>query len=488
MKEIEEYTAEVLRRAESKANDRKRKRRTALAVGAPLALLLCAAAIALPLVLGGKASGIDDKQADNSPVFTEQAADTDNVNETYAPDGTAEPTASPVDIPIVNTGTVDLMDGITPNSTGAAPSVNDESLEAYNDFALRVFRAAQNGENELISPMSLLCALSMAANGAEGETLLEMEQALGMTREELNDFWRGCCALMPSLEASRLEMANSIWFTSNDGFTVNKEFLQQNADIYKADIFKAPFDESTLRDINAWVNEKTEGMIPEILDEIPENVVMYLINALTFDAEWENKYADYSISSGDFRMADGSVRSVELMHGKVDGYLSDDNAEGFIKYYAGKRYAFAALLPDEGMSVEQYVASLTGEKLMSILGGVSPVETTAAIPKFEVKYSTELSELLISMGMKDAFDPDRADLSSLGGCESDGPLYVSRVLHKTFLSVDASGTRAGAVTAIQIPNDGGYPEHSITLDRPFVYMLIDCETNLPFFIGTLMEP
>lgn len=488
MKDIEEYTAEVLNRAEGRAKARTRKRRAALALGVPLALVLCAAAIALPQIMGHKGGVSGDKQAEGSPIATELPAHTEAIDATPAPTEVSDPGTRPIDIPVVNAGTVDLMKGVTANYLGSVPAVNSASLDAYADFALRVFRAAQNGENELISPMSLLCALSMAANGAEGETLHEMEQVLGMTRDELNDFWRGCCALLPSLEASRLEMANSIWFTSNDGFTVNREFLQKNADIYKADIFKAPFDESTLRDINAWVNEKTDGMIPEILDEIPENVVMYLINALTFDAEWENKYAEYSITAGDFHMKDGSVRSVDLMHGKVDGYLHDDNAEGFIKYYAGKRYAFTALLPDEGMSVEEYVASLTGERLMSILSGFSHVETTAAIPRFETRCSAELSELLISMGMKDAFDPDRADLTSIGGGESDGPTYISRVLHKTYINVDASGTRAGAVTVVELPNDGGFPEHSISLDRPFVYMLIDCETDLPFFIGTLMEP
>lgn len=154
-------------------------------------------------------------------------------------------------------------------------------------------------------------------------------------------------------------------------------------------------------------------------------------------------------------------------------------------------YAFVAMLPNEGITVSQYVDSLTGEHLRELLNNPQDLTVFASIPKFETEYDIEMSKVLQEMGMTDAFDWQVADFSRLGTYNVDGMnICINRVLHKTFISVSEQGTRAGAATAVEMVAEGAaeiieYKE--VVLDRPFVYMLIDCETNLPFFIGTMMN-
>jgi len=190
-------------------------------------------------------------------------------------------------------------------------------------------------------------------------------------------------------------------------------------------------------------------------------------------------------------MEDGTRQNVDMMHSEEYTYLEDDMATGFIKYYKDRKYAFVAMLPNEGVTVSQYVDSLTGEHLRELLNNRQDLTVFASIPKFETEYDIEMSEVLQEMGMTDAFDWQVADFSKLGTYTVDGMnICINRVLHKTFISVSEQGTRAGAATAVEMVTEGAmeiveYKE--VVLDRPFVYMLIDCETNLPFFIGTMMN-
>ncbi|MBR4961448.1 MAG: serpin family protein [Clostridia bacterium] len=384
----------------------------------------------------------------------------------------------------------DLMKNITPNPVYAR-ALEDVNNVSVTDFAVRLFQhSLEEGENTLISPLSVLTALSMTANGAKGETLTQMEAVLGMPVEELNTWLHIYLANRPEAEKYKLRLANSIWFTEKESFTVNEEFLQTNADYYNAGIYKAPFDASAQKAINDWVEENTDGMIEEILDKIPEEAVMYLVNALAFDAEWQKIYPEYAVREGEFTTEDGQIRQVEMMYSDEYGYLEDKNAAGVIKYYNSRAYAFAALLPEEGVTVAEYAASLTGEHLYTLLTNASWETVETAIPKFETEYDVEMSEILKEMGMPIAFDA-AADFTGLG-TSTEGPIAMSRVLHKTYISVDEKGTKAGASTVVEMVEETAMAEPEqpkrVYLDRPFLYMLIDCETMLPLFIGTMMDP
>lgn len=383
----------------------------------------------------------------------------------------------------------DLMEGVTPNSVTALTDLSSGSVDA-TDFAIRLFKQTnEDGKNTLISPLSVLCALAMTANGAEGETREQMEAVLGMSVEELNLYLYSYINALPQGEKYKLSVANSIWFTDDDRFTVNQDFLQTNADYYGADIYKTPFDKQTLKDINNWVKNETDNMIPKVLEDIPDAAIMYLINALAFEAEWTEIYEKNQVRDKTFTKEDGTKQDVELMYSTEGKYIEDENATGFIKYYKERKYAFVALLPNEGVTVSEYVNSLDGASLAALLANAESRSVETAIPKFESEYDIEMSSILEAMGMSNAFNVTFADFTGIGDSTEVG-IYISKVIHKTYIQVGEKGTKAGAVTAIEM-NDGsaGPPDEikQVYLDRPFVYMLIDCETNTPFFIGTVMD-
>ena len=383
----------------------------------------------------------------------------------------------------------DLMEGITPNNVDALDDLSSQNADV-TDFAIRLFKASEeSGKNTLISPLSVLCALAMTANGAEEETLAQMEEVLGMTTDELNLYLYSYMKNLPQGDKYKLSLANSIWFTEDERFTVNQDFLQTNADYYGADIYKAPFDKQTLKDINNWVKQNTDGMIPEILDQIPPEAIMYLVNALAFEAEWSEIYEKHQVKDGEFTKEDGTKQDVKFMYGSEGTYFEEEKATGFMKRYKGGKYAFVAILPNEGVSVSEYIASLDGESLNALLANPQYATVRTSIPKFETEYKVEMSDILQSMGMTEAFDMYNADFEGLG-TSTGGNIYISRVLHKTFISVGEKGTKAGAATIVEM-KDGAAAEPTepkeVYLDRPFVYMLVDCENNIPFFIGTMMD-
>ena len=374
-----------------------------------------------------------------------------------------------------------LMESIQPNNV----VITEEGAPtaAVTDFAVRLLQnSSEEGKNTLVSPLSVLYALSMTANGADGNTRAQMESVLGASVGVLNNFLGGYDT------GEELHLANGIWYKDDPNLTVEQSFLQTNADYYKAGIYKAPFDETTRTDINSFVEEHTHGMVKDILDKIPEDVVMYLVNALAFEGKWEEIYKGNQVNNAVFTTEYGTQQDMELMYSEERKYLEDENATGFLKYYAGRKYAFAALLPKEGVTVSDYVQNLTGEHLQKLLGNAEHVTVNAAIPKFETAFDVEMSDILKAMGMPDAFDGSLADFSKMA-THTDGNLFISRVLHKTFISVAEQGTKAGAATVVEAASESAMEMETkqVTLDRPFVYMILDCKTNIPVFMGTLMN-
>ena len=362
-------------------------------------------------------------------------------------------------------------------------SAVQDTAAALTGFGAKLLQNEMQEENPLVSPLSVASALSMTANGAVGETKTQMEQVLGADTGSLNACFS---VLQASLENDKqLKAANSIWMKDTDTLHVEDAFLQQNADSYAAELYSAPFDDSTKTAINDWVSKQTDKMIPEILDELSEDAVMYLVSALAFDAKWERPFKSYEVWEGTFTARGGQEQTGDFLHGAVGQYLSDEHAEGFLKPYADGKYAFAALLPDETTNIENYVNQLTGERLHAILASPIDESVEIALPKFQTEFSDELSGNLKALGMTDAFDGVNADFTDLGTSD-EGNIYISRVLHKTFIQVDEEGTKAGAATAVEAAAEGAalYP-HSVILNRPFVYMIVDLETKLPIFLGAL---
>jgi len=386
----------------------------------------------------------------------------------------------------------DLMEGVKAN-TVAGKAADDAFAQSQMCLAVELFQSSvleSKDENVLISPLSIQLALAMTANGADGNTKAEMEALLGgeISLEDLNEYLYSYVNNLPSAEKYKLQIANSIWFRDDEGrLQVEQDFLQKNANYYGAQAYKAAFDDQTLKDINNWVKDHTDGMIDSILDQIDEDAVMYLINALVFDAEWQHVYDKSDVYKGKFTNIGGTEKQVDMMHSEETVYLQDENAIGFMKPYSGSKYNFAVLLPNEGADIYEYIAGLTGESLMETLSTPQLGMVMATLPKFSYEYELTMNDVLKELGMPSAFSGDTADFSKMAH-SSRGNIYIGDVLHKTFISVDELGTKAGAVTKVQM-NDESAPmsEWVVTLNRPFVYMIIDNETNLPVFIGTVMD-
>ena len=382
---------------------------------------------------------------------------------------------------------VDLTTDISSSETKGGSCKDSGPL--ISGFGLKLLQSSwEEGRNILISPVSIITALSMTANGADGETLRQMEQVLGGDIASLN----GYLGEYPALLNDQIHMANALWIKDTPTLEVKDSFLQANADYYGAGAFRAPFDSSTVKEINGWVEEHTDGQIQDMLDRIPEDAVMYLVNALAFEAEWEEVYEPYQVHDSRFTTESGEERTVSMMYSTEHAFLEMDNATGFLKYYDGGRYAFAALLPQEGITMEALVHSLDAETLHKALTKPRELIVHAGMPKFETEYDAELGEVLISMGMEDAFDSRIADFSRLGSTNDGTMLCIGRVLHKTRITVAEEGTKAGAATMVEMLAEGAAEiqeeTRTVTLDRPFLYMIVDTELMEPVFMGVMADP
>ena len=359
------------------------------------------------------------------------------------------------------------------------------------EFALRLFgeelkHVERSSSNVLISPASVISALGMTSYGMGGDTLTQMQEAFGMSRGHLNYYNYEYLSNI----SDELKMANSIWFSNAGHLTVKDEFLHFNNQFYNAEIYETAFDEKTVGSINHWIEEKTDGTIKKMLDQIPEDAVMYLINALLFEAEWEERYNEHQILEDlVFTNSEDKQEKVDMMSSGEDLFLEDEDAKGFIKYYKDRDYAFVALLPNEDVEIADYAKKLTGEHLQELLSNRREAIVHAWIPQFSYEYATEMKESLQNMGIKDAFDMGRADFTNMA-TSTEGNIFISRVLHKTYIEVTPVGTKAGAATVVEM-NCGAamspeQPEiQEVHLDRPFIYMIIDCDSNTPVFIGTV---
>ena len=287
----------------------------------------------------------------------------------------------------------------------------------------------------------------------------------------------------------KVSVADSIWYRDGDSFSVREEFLQTCADWYKAQQYAAPFDETTREDINKWVEHYTDGMIDSILDEpIPADTVMYVINALVFDAKWEEEYEKKDIRSDDFTTREGNTVTVDMMCSEESRYLTVAGGCGVARPYKGQAYCFVGLLPDEGTDVYDFAATLTGEAWTTMWQEQVRTTVYTGIPEFTYDSDMKLTSALQEMGMTDLFDSDAADLSGIGA-GAGGHLYCSGVYQKTFIEVNRHGTKAAAVTWGENKCESAAPIETkhVYLDRPFVYAIVDTKTGLPLFVGVVTE-
>ncbi len=373
--------------------------------------------------------------------------------------------------------------------------LDEEFIRGTANFSVEIFKAGAmenlaNGENVLISPHSVATALSMTANGANGDTLTQMEQVMtgGMDISKYNEYMYTYNNFLQT-EDIEFNTANSLWIKDDEKtIQVKEDFLNTCSTYYNADVFKAYFDESTVSDINKWVSKETDEMIPTFLEEIPEDVVMYLINAITFEGEWASQYEDHQVHEDSvFTNSKGEEEKVNMLCEMGYLYVENDRATGFVKYYEGGECLFMAILPKEEGDISEYVKDLTGDEILELYDNKSEGIFYTEMPEFSYEYEVELSEPLKDMGMELPFNTN-ADFSNMATTDT-GYLYINRVLHKTYIEVNQAGTRAAAATAVEMTEEGcAEPptiDKEVILNRPFVYAIVNNRTGLPIFMGVV---
>lgn len=368
--------------------------------------------------------------------------------------------------------------------------------EETMDFAFRFFQQVNLSETEqanwMVSPLSASMALGMITNGAEGNTLAEMKATLGFSEasiDEMNAYYRRLLTELPDLDnTTQLGLANSIWI--KEGFEVKSPFVDVNKQMYDAKVSNLDFSSpKALSTINNWCSDKTHGRITKVLEEIPESVRMYLLNALYFKGIWEEdyKFDKSKTQDEDFTNADGSVTEVKMMN-QTNRYFFNYNDYFWMAQfdYGNGAYNMTVLLPDADRTLEECLEALTAENWKKWDAGCTYRTLIVKMPRFEISYKKDLIDDMWALGMKDAFNPLTADFSNI----SDKDLFLGLLQQSTYLKVDEEGTEAAAVTVGGLidsaapPSTGPVPFH---LNRPFVFMIREVSTGVILFMGKVTE-
>ncbi len=361
------------------------------------------------------------------------------------------------------------------------PENYSEFTSAYMDFAASLLKNASEDESVVLSPLSLYTVLSMTANGASGKTLRELEKALGqdLNISEINTFIHYLNQRVQVLNSDKgyVNSANSLWI--RDDFSVKAQFLQTVVNYFDAEVFRTALDAD---EINNWIENKTDGEIKDMLSDLDKDSALVLVNALLFDDEWLTPYEESDIYTDHFKGTKGK-ENVSFMKSN-EMLIESKDAKGIIKSYQNTPCKFVAILPKDGVDIDKYVSSLSGAKLETLLGSASGVNRcTAHLPQFNLRSKLNLNDTAKAMGMELMFT-DEANFEALTMSEG---LKVSDVVQESFIEVNSEGTKAGSSSAVVMEDSMPVsPDvEELKFERPFVFMIVENESSLPLFIGTV---
>jgi len=356
-----------------------------------------------------------------------------------------------------------------------------------NEFAFDLLKKTMvsSGEtNVFVSPLSVSIALGMAWNGAGGTTRKEMETALkmsGMSVSDINNYYKIMQTSLLTIDpTTKLSIANSMWYKT--GFEVKPGFLNVNTEYFNARLKELDFTKAWAADtINNWCSKKTNTLIPTIIDQIPSNAVMYLINAVYFKGIWSRQFEKKNTSVQKFTNEAGNQGNVNMMYQKdTFRYAETETAQYLDLPYGNKAFSMTVILPAANKTPADILNSLTTDTWNNALSQLNPREIMVYLPRFKVTNKFNLNDELKKMGMNLAFS-DLADFSNI----SDLPLQISEVIHKTYVTVDEEGTEAAAVTSIGIITTAMPVIPVFRVDKPFVFVIREKSTGVILFIGKM---
>jgi len=375
---------------------------------------------------------------------------------------------------------------------------------AQQEFAAALYEVlAREPGNFVFSPTSIHVALVMALAGADGDTAAQMAAALAVDDLEGTRLHDAMNALDAALDARNrtddpgpegeertveLAIANALWGQS--GFPIDQAFLDLLATNYGAGMRVVDFVaavEDARSAINAWVAGQTNDRIPELIPvgALNELTRLVITNAVYLDATWDVPFSPDATVARPFTLLDGTEVDVPTMHGaRSAGYARGDGWQAVDLAYTGGELSLLVIVPDEGRFAE--VERRLSEGLLDeARDALAVTRMQLSLPKFAMRTQAELVSALGELGMRDAFDPGRADFTGISVAE---PLYVSGVLHEAYIAVDEAGTEAAAATAVVIGTTSApIDEVRIDVDRPFLFVLQDRDTGSVLFLGRVVD-
>ncbi len=386
----------------------------------------------------------------------------------------------------------------TPENLFDLPEKSAQVIEADNLFGLELFRKvaaeAKPNDNTMISPLSVSLALSMTYNGANADTKAEMEKTLkftGLTADQVNKTHKALLAALKSVDPDvLLEIANAIYY--HKGINVLESFISENKENYGAEISPLDFtNPASLNVINGWVNQKTRGKIPTIIAQLDPDLVMVLLNAIYFNGIWKNKFDESKTHNLSFKHGDGQWKEVETMNQETSlEYASNSIFSAVHLPYGKGQFQMTVILPNENKTTEDVLSAMTLDNWNSWMKSFKKEEKVEiTMPRFKFSWEMGLNDILAKMGMPRAFTPYVADFSGITGTKD---LYISYVIHKTFVDVNENGTEAAAVTAVgmsttSMPVDQPKKIY-FRVDRPFFFTITEKTTGTILFIGEMRAP
>lgn len=388
-----------------------------------------------------------------------------------------------------------VEDAAVPGASKPRPAAKETALlanlvGANTRFAWKLYSALREedgaGKNNFISPLSVSIALSMVLNGAQGGTLKEMAEALAVQGIGLDDLNNANAALLQALESLdpkvKLEIANSLW--AKEGLPFKPEFLEKNRGFFRARAESLDFnDPKAPGTINAWVSDKTHGMITQIIDRLSAADIMVLINAIYFKGIWTKEFDKKRTAPIAFHLLSGKDKQVPMM--RQDGefpYREELAYQAVSLPYGGGRIAMDIILPSAGTSLAQLESWLP-----HALGGASQRTGSVALPRFKMEYEAKLKGILSRLGMAKAFTSEAEFAGLISGMKA----WIGEVIHKAVVDVNEEGTEAAAVTAVVMRTTTAMPStrpFRMVMDRPFFFAIRDKATGAVLFMGSVVEP
>lgn len=376
-------------------------------------------------------------------------------------------------------------DGLMDDNYLILSDAQRDIIENNNAFALNLFSQMKGFDSKVVSPMSVSYLMGMLANGADGQTRQEIMKAIGCEKvslRDLNEFYQ-----MLITRANNFDKATTIniadYIALNCHYQLKDGFASTMQNYYKAGVESLDFSKaSTLKRINRWCSDHTDGMIPKIIEQVDADAVSYIMNAIYFNGTWTDKFDTRQTKLENFQSYTRDIKKTQMMHrnGKYQ-YMDNADFAAVNLPYGNGSYSMTVILPNRGKSIDEVMAGLDAKKVSELRRSMDECVVDLKLPRFTISQETSLNDIVSKLGAPTMFTSG-ADFSNF----ASGNLSISKMLQKAKIEVSEEGTKASAVTMAMVAMTALRPEPrkvEFHANRPFIYMITEHSTGAILFMG-----